>query len=159
MTPRSLFRTASTAEAITWTLLIIGMVLKYITKTTDLGVRVFGLIHGVVFLAYVLVSLALWVNQRWSTKTALLALAAAVPPWATLWFDRHAEKHGLVDGPWRLGPGTFPAGREGGSLSLPERGLDTALRYPVLSVVGGAAIVAVATAILLWIGPPVPWAR
>ncbi len=36
MSPRSLFLRLSQAEAVSWTLLILGMVLKYVTRTTDL---------------------------------------------------------------------------------------------------------------------------
>ena len=71
MSPRTLYRRVAVAEVITWTLLLIGMLLKYVTKTTDLGVRVFGLAHGVVFIAFCLVTVLLWVNQKWSARTAL----------------------------------------------------------------------------------------
>ncbi len=52
MTPALLFRRVAVAEAITWALLLTGMFLKYVTETTELGVRVFGMLHGVVFVAY-----------------------------------------------------------------------------------------------------------
>ena len=54
MSPRLLYRRLAQAEVVTWTLLIIGMVLKYVTHTTELGVRIGGMVHGVVFIAYVL---------------------------------------------------------------------------------------------------------
>ena len=78
--PRRLFRLLATAEVVSWTLLIIGMVLKYVTDTTDLGVRVFGGIHGFVFLAYVVVTLAVWVDHRWPARTGILALALPATP-------------------------------------------------------------------------------
>ena len=58
--PRTAFRTVATAEAVTWFLLIVGMVLKYVTRTTELGVRVFGMLHGIVFISYVLVTIAVF---------------------------------------------------------------------------------------------------
>lgn len=97
MSPRALFTRLAIAEAVTWALLLLGMVLKYGTHTTDLGVRVFGLAHGVVFLGYCLASLVMWVNQRWSTRTLLLALAAAIPPFATIWFEKRAVRQGLLE--------------------------------------------------------------
>ncbi len=66
MTPRTLYRRIALAEVVTWALLLLGMVLKYVTRTTDLGVKVFGLAHGVVFIAFCLVTVLLWVNQRWT---------------------------------------------------------------------------------------------
>ena len=78
LTPRSLFRGLAVTEAITWALLLTGMFLKYVTETTDLGVRIFGMVHGVVFLAYGLVALVTWVNQRWPLGVGLLAVLSAL---------------------------------------------------------------------------------
>ncbi|HHU08781.1 MAG TPA: DUF3817 domain-containing protein [Intrasporangiaceae bacterium] len=154
MTPRALFRRFAFAEMVTWALLILGMVLKYVTKTTDLGVKVFGLAHGVVFLGYVLVTLAVWVNQRWPLRTAALALAAAVPPFLTVWAEHRIERQGLLDADdWRLG-----RGRETPQ-SLPERVVAWAIARPALAVVTGVVAVTATTAVLLWIGPPVPSQR
>ena len=79
-TPARLFRTVAIAEAVTWTGLLVGMFLKYVTETTELGVRVFGMLHGVVFVAYVVTTVVVWVDRRWSAGRGLLALVAAVPP-------------------------------------------------------------------------------
>jgi integral membrane protein len=98
--PRRLFRTLATAEAITWALLLTGMFLKYVTETTELGVQVFGMVHGVVFIAYGLVTLVVGVDQRWSVGRLVLGLAAAVPPFATLPFERYADRRGLLGDAW-----------------------------------------------------------
>ena len=45
-----LFATMALVEAATWTGLLLGMVLKYVTETTDLGVWLFGRLHGLAFL-------------------------------------------------------------------------------------------------------------
>jgi integral membrane protein len=79
MNPRTLFTWLARAEVVTWTLLLIGMALKYVTRTTELGVSVFGLVHGVVFLAFVLVTVVLWVDQRWPLREVVLVLACAIP--------------------------------------------------------------------------------
>lgn len=153
--PRRLFRLLATAEVVTWTLLIIGMILKYVTETTELGVRVFGAIHGFVFLAYVIVALAVWVDHRWPTRTGLLALASAVPPWATLWFERWVERpgNGGLRETWRLAEG---AKGDDAPRSLPERLVAAAVARPVLAVAIGLVAVTVAFSVLLVIGPPVP---
>lgn len=150
--PRRLFRTVAAAEAVTWTLLIVGMVLKYVTRTTELGVRVGGALHGLVFLTYVVVALLVHVDHRWPARTGVLALASAVPPWATLWFERWVEHpgHGGLRETWRL--------REGGDppRSLPERVVAAAVRRPGLAVLAALVLVAVVFAVLLLLGPPVP---
>ncbi|WP_343871150.1 DUF3817 domain-containing protein [Dactylosporangium roseum] len=49
--------------------------------TTELGVRIFGALHGAAFIAYLTVTLLLADRLRWSiTWTTVLALAASVPP-------------------------------------------------------------------------------
>jgi integral membrane protein len=149
MTPQLLFRRVAIAEAVTWALLLLGMVLKYVTHTTELGVRVFGMAHGVVFITYCLSTLFVAVNQRWSARETLLGLVSAVPPFMTVWFDRRAERRGELGGGWRLVPG----GEQPGSLA--ERLQAWLLARPLAAT--GAAVVAVAvlTAVALLVGPPV----
>lgn len=148
VTPKLLFRRVAVAEAITWALLLVGMFLKYVTETTDLGVRIFGMVHGVVFIAYGLIAITTWVNQRWQLGVGMLALVSAVPPFATILFDRRIEAAGLLEGPWRFG-----AGGETPS-SVPERVLAWLTRNPGLAAVVGLVAVAGLTGFALVVGPP-----
>lgn len=91
------FRLVSFAEAVSWTGLLIGMFFKWIVKSGEVGVQVFGPIHGAVFVAYVIVTLLTARAQRWSAGTSLLALVASIPPLATLWFERWARRTGRLD--------------------------------------------------------------
>nr|WP_257907722.1 DUF3817 domain-containing protein [Janibacter limosus] len=100
--PRRLYMIVATAEAVTWTLLLIGMFLKYVTKTTELGVRVGGMLHGIVFIAYVLVTIIVWVDRKWPAKQGLVALASAIPPLLTLWTERWLDRDGHLPTAWRL---------------------------------------------------------
>ena len=70
MSPALLFRRVAVAEAITWALLLTGMFLKYVTETTELGVSVFGMLHGVVFVAYGVVTLVVAVDDAQRASTA-----------------------------------------------------------------------------------------
>ena len=148
MTPRTLFTWLARTEVVTWALLLLGMALKYVTRTTELGVRVFGLVHGVVFLAYVLLALVLWVDQRWHVRRAAGVLAAGVVPFATLWVERRVTHGGLVEDRWRLGP------QGDAARTAPERVVATALARPTAAVVVASALVGVTTLALLVIGPP-----
>lgn len=148
VTPKLLFRRVAIAEAITWALLLIGMFLKYVTDTTELGVRIFGMVHGVVFIAYGLIAIATWINQKWSLRTGMMALVSAIPPFATILFDRSAEAAGQLEGPWR-----FSAGGEAPA-SLPERVLAWLTRNPALAAVVGIVAVAGLTGVALLVGPP-----
>lgn len=151
MSPLVLFRRFAVAEAVTWALLLTGMALKYLTRTTELGVQVFGPLHGVVFIAYCVVTVFVAVDQRWRSGTTLLALASAVPPFATIWFERLVIRSGrLAGGGWRLAPGGQDAG------SAVERLQAWTLRRPALAVLAAVVLVAALTALALLLGPPVP---
>jgi integral membrane protein len=90
------FRLVAVAEAITWVGLLAGMFVKWVLQTSEVGVQVFGPIHGGVFVLYVLVALVAARVLRWSLPTTLLALAASVPPLATIWFERWATRTGAL---------------------------------------------------------------
>ena len=91
-----LFFLVATLEALSWVGLLSGMYLKWVARTTERGVQVFGPIHGGVFVAYVVLTLAVSRVQRWSTGTTLLALACSVPPFATLVFEWWAARTGRL---------------------------------------------------------------
>jgi integral membrane protein len=147
MHPRVLLRTVARAEAVTWSLLLLGMFLKYVTQTTELGVRVFGMAHGIVFVAYCLTVLVVAVDARWRPGQALLGLACAVPPLATLWFERYAGARDLAGDAWRL--------RRTAPTTLLERPVAWLVRNPLAGAGAGVAAVAALTAVALAVGPPV----
>ncbi|MDP3892194.1 DUF3817 domain-containing protein [Nocardioides sp.] len=145
LTPLRVFRAAAVAEAITWALLLAGMFLKHVTETTELGVRIFGMLHGVVFVGYCLVAVLVWADQRWTLRHGVLALVAAIPPFATVPFDRYAERRGLLGGTWRS------------SLDADTRAqrlVGRLLLHPGRALVLGALAVVVLTGLALLVGPP-----
>lgn len=91
MTTSRVFKGFALAEAASWFLLLLGMVLKHVTKTTEVGVQVAGPIHGVMFLGYVLCALKMWQEKSWPVKTILIALVCSVIPFATIWFEKRGE--------------------------------------------------------------------
>ena len=90
------FRVAAVAEAVSWVLLLAGMFVKWVLRTSEVGVQVAGPVHGAVFIGYVLVTLVAWRVLRWTPRTLLLALVASVPPLCTVWFERWARRAGLL---------------------------------------------------------------
>ena len=91
-----MFRAVAIAEALSWTGLLIGMVFKYLVVGDDIGVRIFGPIHGVLFLLYLAVTVLVRHRLRWSTPTTILAFIASVPPLGTLVFERWATRSGRL---------------------------------------------------------------
>ena len=146
MSPLILFRRVAIAEAVTWGLLLIGMVLKYVTDTTERGVQVAGPIHGVVFVAYCVTTVVVAVDQRWSPGRLLLGLVSSVPPFVTIWFDRHAEARGALARTWRL--------RDEDPARPVDRPVALLVRRPGLGLVIGVAVVLVLTLLALLVGPP-----
>ena len=148
-TPSRLYRVLALAEMVTWTLLLLGMLLKYVLQVTELGVRIGGALHGFVFLSYVVVTVLVAVDQRWSIGRLALGVGSALIPYLTVPFEQWAHRRWLLGDSWRL--------REGPPHTLPERVAALALRRPVLAAVVAVVVVAVVFSVLLSLGPPTEW--
>lgn len=149
MRPDRLFRAVALAEAVTWTLLLLGMVAKYLADLGEWGVRIGGGLHGFVFLGYVLATLLVAVDRPWTPRHLLVGWVSAVVPFATVPFERYAERQGLLASRWRL--------REEPARSGLEPGVAWALRRPVTAVGVGVVAVALVFSGLLALGPPTQW--
>lgn len=141
-----LLRRVAVAEAVTWAGLLAGMFLKYVPETTEAGVQVFGMLHGVVFIGYVVITLVVSVDQQWSRGRTMLGLACAVPPFLTLWFERYAVRRGLLAERWRL--------TEVEPVGPAERVVAWLVRHPVRGAIAAMTGVAVLTGVALVVGPP-----
>ncbi|WP_258142635.1 DUF3817 domain-containing protein [Arthrobacter sp. MYb227] len=147
LSPKKLYGFLAAAEMVTWALLIFAMVMKYGFEQPAF-VRIFGMMHGVVFISYGLVTIFVWVNERWSVGRGIAGIATAIIPFATLPFERSVLKRGLLSDSWRLAQGgDTPVG-------VIETIQATALRRPWLSAIVGVVLVAAITTVLLIIGPP-----
>lgn len=147
LSPKRLYGFLAAAEMVTWSLLIFAMVMKYGFEQ-DAFIRPFGMTHGAVFLAYGLVTLFVWANERWSVSRGILGLASTIIPFATVPFERATLRRGLLSDSWRLAPGgDEPKG-------IIEKIQALALRRPWLSAVVGIVFVAVVFTVLLILGPP-----
>lgn len=104
------FRLIACAEAISWVGLLVGMYFKYVgSPRTELGVKVFGMAHGLVFIAFVVTALLVGIAGKWSASTWLLALLASVVPLASVIFLMWADRTG------RIGAAAFPEAGVSGS--------------------------------------------
>lgn len=105
-----MFAIVAFIEAATWAGLLLGMLLKYGTGTTDLGVWLFGRLHGAAFLVYVAVAVVAGAKLRWPMWALLLAVLAAIPPLATLPVEVWFRRRGLLSTPR---PTAAPGARAG----------------------------------------------
>ncbi|WP_313822126.1 DUF3817 domain-containing protein [Citricoccus sp.] len=151
--PRALYRVFATAEMFTWALLILAMVLKY-SGATEVLMPAAGGAHGFVFLCYCVVTVGVWINQRWGSGRGAAAVLLAVVPFATLPFERSLARRGEPDATWRLVDGrTGDLGPRGFWESLEA----WVLRNVILAAVVTAVVVVVVFTLLLMAGPPGQW--
>jgi integral membrane protein len=147
-TPLTLFRALAIAEAVSWTLLIAGLILRA-TADLPLAVTIGGGIHGFVFLAYGATAVLVALNQRWSLGPTVVAIVSAVIPYATVPTEVWLKRTGRLRGEWRLEASDDPRDR---------RPLDRLLRFFLRRpwVLGILILVAVALifVVLLVVGPP-----
>ncbi|MFW0787319.1 DUF3817 domain-containing protein [Gordonia sp. CPCC 206044] len=92
-TPAKRFRLVAILEAITWLALLIAMFFKWVLGHTE-AVAVPGMVHGIVFVAFVLISLVTAMQLRWGVKVTGLALVSSIPPFGTLVFEWWAQRNG-----------------------------------------------------------------
>lgn len=67
-------------------LLCIAMPLKYLAGKPEM-VRVVGMMHGLLFMLYILTLMQAKVEYGWSLKTMLLGMLASVVPFGPFWAD------------------------------------------------------------------------
>jgi integral membrane protein len=147
-TPLNLFRVLAVAEAISWTLLIAGLIIRA-TSDLAIAVTVGGGIHGFVFLSYGATAVLVAKNQRWGAGPTVVAIASAIIPYATIPTELWLHRSGRLEGTWRLEQTDDPRDR-----SWHDRLMRALLRRPwVLALVIAAAVVAIFV-VLLVIGPP-----
>jgi integral membrane protein len=93
----TLFRVAAIAEAFSWAGLLVGMFFKRVLDAGELGVQIFGPIHGGLFLLYVLSVLLVRGPLGWGFGRTIVGLLAAIPPFATIWFERRVLRAAPVE--------------------------------------------------------------
>lgn len=146
--PLTLFRTLAIAEAVSWTLLIGGLVLRA-TAGLDIAVSIGGGIHGFVFLSYAVTAVVVAKNNRWSPWPTAVAIGAAVIPYATIPVEIWLHRTGRLAGAWRAAETTDPRDR-----TWHDRLFRALLRHPWLFALALALGVIAVFTVLLIVGPP-----
>ncbi|AQT82646.1 hypothetical protein B1R94_08070 [Mycolicibacterium litorale] len=90
------FRLVALAEAVSWIGLLVGMYFKYLgSPRTEIGVKIFGMAHGLVFIAFVVTAVLAGIAYTWGVLTWLLALLGSIVPLGSviflIWADRTAK--------------------------------------------------------------------
>lgn len=73
-----------------WSYLILLFIAVPLKRLFDmpLAVRIFGSIHGFLFVAFCLFLVLAWTDEKWSIKKVGLAFVSSLVPFGTFWFDR-----------------------------------------------------------------------
>jgi len=91
------FRWVAMAEAFSWVGLLTGMYFKYLgSPRTEIGVHIFGMVHGLVFLAFLGLGLLVGRAARWSISVWFAALVSSLVPLASVVFLRWADRSGAL---------------------------------------------------------------
>ena len=86
------FRLVGVVEGISYiVLLFIAMPLKYVANMPN-AVKYVGWAHGVLFVAFGLWLIKVWVEYKWSFGKATLAFVASLVPFGTFWLDKKLKK-------------------------------------------------------------------
>jgi integral membrane protein len=91
------FRLIAFAEAVSWAGLLIGMYFKYLgSPQTEVGVKVFGPIHGGIFIAFLVAAAVVGIGVKWRAGTWLLALLGSIVPLGSVMFLIWADRTGRM---------------------------------------------------------------
>lgn len=148
-TPRALFRTLAFAEAVSWTLLIAGLITRAITDWGP-AVAIGGGIHGFVFLSYGATAILVAKNQRWGVGVTLVALFSAIIPYATIPTEIWVNRSGRLTGEWRTAPTA-----DARDARWHDRAFRFLITHPKVTGVAMLAAVVLLYVVLLILGPPV----
>lgn len=90
------FRTTAIAEAISWIGMLTALTIKYPLNGSPLGVTIWGWLHGVCWLAFVVALLIAAARFRWRWWLVPVGLAMSVVPFLTVPFDIWMERTGRL---------------------------------------------------------------
>lgn len=88
----SIFRTIAFLEGLSYILLLLVAVpIKYINNDPSY-VKILGMPHGLLFVAYIVLSMFMYFNYKWVKKNLLGVLVASVIPFGTFVVDYKLKK-------------------------------------------------------------------
>ncbi|MEL4308317.1 DUF3817 domain-containing protein [Joostella sp. CR20] len=89
------FRLVSILEGISYLLLFgVTMPLKYLMDIQGPN-RIVGMLHGILFIAYVVMAFVFYRRLKWSITTLFIVLLCSIIPFGTFWMEKkylHPEK-------------------------------------------------------------------
>ncbi|PWK19923.1 DUF3817 domain-containing protein [Xanthomarina spongicola] len=88
LTLLNLFRIIAFLEGVSYILLLfIATPIKYFGNDPQY-VKLLGMPHGLLFIAYIILAIILGSKLKWKTKTLLFILAASIIPFGTFYIEK-----------------------------------------------------------------------
>lgn len=82
------FRIVALLEGLSYILLLfIATPIKYLADDAQY-VKLLGMPHGILFMAYVVIAILISRDMKWSTRTLWIVLIASVIPFGTFYIDK-----------------------------------------------------------------------
>jgi integral membrane protein len=150
--PKNLFSYFALGEAITWGLLISGLIARTLLETPPILITVVGATHGFMFLSYATTAALVGVNNRWGMMQTSLGVMLAIVPFATIPFEKWLNKRKMLEGLWRLEQSKDP--RDKTSI---DRLFRWFINRPKLFVLSLIVFVIALFSVLLSLGSPTEW--
>ena len=86
------FRIISYLEGISYLILLfIGVPMKRFAEDESI-VKMFGMPHGILFIAYIVLAILLRHSQEWNNRNFIIVLIASILPFGTFYVDRKLVK-------------------------------------------------------------------
>lgn len=87
-----ILRVIALLEGLSFLILLgIAMPLKYMLDKPEM-VRIVGMVHGVLFIAYIILVIIVRELKKWNLKQTFLALIASILPFGTFYADKKLFK-------------------------------------------------------------------
>ncbi|WAC02397.1 DUF3817 domain-containing protein [Lacinutrix neustonica] len=95
-----IFRIIAFLEGISYLLLMLAALYKRMPSGDDAFVKLLGMPHGLLFVAYIALAVFLRATYQWNAKTFVIILLGSLIPFGTFYVDHNylkplAEKKGL----------------------------------------------------------------
>ncbi|MDX1277226.1 DUF3817 domain-containing protein [Oceanihabitans sediminis] len=90
---KNIFRLIAFLEGVSYILLLfIATPIKYLQGNPEY-VKMLGMPHGLLFVAYVVLAIVVGMERKWDTKTMFIVLIASILPFGTFYIDKKYLKN------------------------------------------------------------------
>ncbi|MBU2938583.1 DUF3817 domain-containing protein [Lacinutrix sp. C3R15] len=90
---KNIFRLVALLEGVSYLLLMAAAIYKRAPNGSDYFVKLLGMPHGLLFVAYVALAIIVGMEKKWNTKTMAIVLVASILPFATFYVEKKYLKN------------------------------------------------------------------